>query len=160
MFLICGYLSAQSDTPASTPIEVCASFVSEISALASNHAELAEFPEYAETLNSASKVHFYRHMLPVLEKRLIQPSDFEKHGIILQFELIEEVDGQKIRRADLSTLFPHLRLRLYSIVSLWEGATPELKKQLEEIMERHKTMLWELDRKAANREPGDEKYKE
>ncbi len=157
VFFIGGYLSAQPNTTASTPLEVCASFVSEISALASKHAELAEFPEYAETLNSVSRVHFYRHTRPVLEKRIIQPSDFERHGIILQFELIEEVDGQKTLRAAKSTFFPHLMLRLYSNVNLWEGASPELKKQLEDIMERHKTMLLELDLKKSNREPADKK---
>jgi len=149
VLLIGGCVSAQTDTPVTKPDEVCASLVTEISAISSNHVELAEFPAYAKNRESGSRIYFSRHLRPGIEKRPIQPSDFEKHGISLWFELDNEPTST-LRQAQ-STSFPNLKLRLFSNLSLWEGASPELEKKLKEAMERHKAMLSELDKKAANK---------
>jgi hypothetical protein len=149
VLLVGGCVSAQTDTPVTKPDEVCASLVTEISAISSNHVELAEFPAYAKNRESGSRIYFNRHLRPGIAKQPIQPSDFEKHGISLWFELDNE-PTPTLKQAQ-STLFPNLKLRLFSDLSLWEGASPELEKKLRDAMARHKAMLSELDKKAANK---------
>ena len=56
VLLIGGGVSAQTDTPVTKPDEVCASLVTEISAISSNHVELAEFPAYAKNRESGSRI--------------------------------------------------------------------------------------------------------
>lgn len=149
-----------------TPAGVASNFIREVSALATNHTELAGFPEYVKRQGSQSYVEFQKdvkpfavsfdkNITPVLTKRRIRPSDCGTNGILLQFVLD---DGTNPRQAPLDTVtyFPNLKLTLYAEVVLWEKASPELKKQLEDIIGRHKTMLQELDKKkAANKGPED-----
>ncbi|MEI6150028.1 MAG: hypothetical protein WCS01_13090 [bacterium] len=152
-------------TTADTPAGVVSNFIREVSVLATNHAELADFPEYVKRLESQAAVEFQkdikpftvsfdRNTTPVLTKRRIRPSDCGTNGILLQFGLD---DGTQGRQAPLDTItyLPKLKLTLYAEVVLWEKAAPELKKQLEDIIGRHKAMLLELDKKAANKAPED-----
>ena len=153
-------------TPDGTPAGVVSNFIRDVSVLATNHAELAAFPEYIKRLEAQSHVEFRkdikpfavsfdRNTTPVLTKRRIRPSDCGTNGILLQFVLD---DGTQGRQAPLDTItyLPNLKLTLYAEVVLWEKAAPELKKQLEDIIGRHKAMLLELDKKkAANKAPED-----
>ncbi len=146
-----------------TPADVASNFIREVSALATNHTELAGFPEYVKQLEVQSQVVFYKNIKPIkpntapaLTKRRILPSDFGTNGILLEFSLVD--DRQLTRSAPIDTVthLPNLKLRLYAEVVLWEKASPELKKQLENIIGRHKAMLQALDKnKAANKTPED-----
>jgi hypothetical protein len=137
-----------------TPEEVFASLVYHVAALATNHAELAEFPAYARSRESKLNISFHRHLNPVTTKRDIQTSDFGKSGILLQFVLD---DGSNPMQAttDTVTYFPGMKRTLYADLVLWDKASPELKSELEGIMAKHKAMLVELDRKTANQAPED-----
>ena len=141
-----------------TPTDVVASFIQEVSALASKHTELADFPEYAKRLEAQSQVEFKKDIKPFAvsfdkntnpapTKRRIRPSDCGTNGIFLLFAL--EDARQTTRQAPLDTItsLPGLGLTLYAEVVLWEKASPEFKKQLEDIIGRHKAMLLELDGK-------------
>ena len=150
---------------ADTPAGVVSNFIREVSALATNHSELAAFPEYVKRLGAETPVEFSkdikhfavsfdRNTTPVLTKRRIRPADCGTNGIFLQFVLD---DGTNERQAPIDTVtyFPKLKLTLYANVVLWETASAELKSALENIVARHKAMLSELDMKAANQAPGD-----
>jgi hypothetical protein len=152
-------------TTADTPTGVVSNFIREVGVLATNHSELADFPEYLKRLDTQSHVEFKkdikpfavsfdRNTTPVLTKRRIRPSDCGTNGILLQFVLDDGTEG---RQAPLDTItsLPNLKLTLYAEVVLWEKAAPELKKQLENIIARHKAMLLALDKKAANKAPDD-----
>jgi hypothetical protein len=152
-------------TAPTTPAGVVSNFIRQVSALATNHTELADFPEFVKRLETQSPVEFKkdikpfavsfdRNTTPVLTKRRIRPSDCETNGILLQFVLD---DGTNARQAPLDTVtyFPNLKLTLYADVVLWEKASPELEKKLEDIVATHKAMLSELDRRAANQAPED-----
>lgn len=155
---------AQGETTTPTnPTGVVSNFIRAVSALASNHTELAEFPEYIQRLEAQSPIEFKkgikpfavsfdRNTTPVLTKRRILPSDCGTNGILLQFILD---DGTNERQAPIDTVtyFPKLRLTLYADVVLWENGSPALKMKLEGIVASHKAMLTELDRKAVNQEP-------
>jgi hypothetical protein len=158
ILLVVGCASTKTDTQLMTPEEVCVSFVTEVSALAQEHVELAEFPKYAETCKVRTQLYFCKNILPIHEKRLPRPTDFKKHGILLKFELIEKekdgtsAEGFKVCRSGQTIIdFPSLNLKFYSTLVLWEGAPPELIKEFTDIMERHKAMLSELDKNAANK---------
>ncbi len=153
-------------TTVDTPAGVVSNFIQEVSALATNYTELADFPEYVKQLEAQAAVEFQKDIkpfavsfekntTPVLTKRRIRPSDCGTNGILLQFVLD---DGNQGRQAPLDTItyLPNLKLTLYAEVVLWEKAAPELKKQLDDIIGRHKAMLLELDKKkAANKAPED-----
>lgn len=154
----------QATAPA-TPAGVVSNFIREVSALATNHTELADFPEYVKRLQAQSPVEFKKDIkpfavsfdkntTPVLTKRRIRPSDCGTNGILLQFVLD---DGTNERQAPIDTVtyFLNLKLTLYADVVLWEKASPELKKTLDDIVARHKAMLSELDKKTANQAPED-----
>jgi hypothetical protein len=159
------FVHCESATP-DTPVAVVSNVIVEVAALATNHAELADFPAYVKRLQAQSAIAFQKdikplavsfatNITPVLTKRRIRPSDFGTNGILLHFELYDETN---LRQAPLDTVtcFPNLKLTLYAEVVLWEKASPELKKQLEDIIGRHKAMLKELDmKKAANKAPED-----
>jgi hypothetical protein len=147
-------------TTSDTPAAVVSSFVREVSALATQHSELADFPEKMKQVKPQSAVEFKgnvkpfavsfdKNITPVLTKRRIRPSDCGTNGIFLQFVLD---DGTVERCAPIDTLtyLPNLKLTLYADLVLWEKASPELKKTLEDIVARHKAMLSELDKEAAN----------
>jgi hypothetical protein len=149
----------EATTP-NSPAGIAASFVREVSALATNHAELAHFPKYAMRLDAHSSVEFSNELIPfagsknetvtpVVTKRRIRPSDCGTNGIYLQFVLD---DGTNERQAptDTVTHYPHLKLTLYANVVLWEKATPELTKKLDDLVARHKAMLTDLDKRAAS----------
>ena len=152
---VCGCMSTETGTRVTTPEEVCASFVAEVIQLASEYPELADFPAYVESSEAVSKgVYFLRCLPPIKGPRTIydriKPSDFDKHGIDLRFALVDYSEGELSVSAP-NTPFPHLKLALLHELHLWEGAPPELGARLKEIMGRHKGMLSELDKKAANK---------
>ena len=150
---------------ADTPAGVVSNFIRDVSALATNHAEMADFPEYMKRLEAQASVEFRKDIkpfavsfdkntTPVLTKRRIRPSDCGTNGILLQFVLD---DGTNERQAPIDTVtyFQNLKLTLYAEVVLWEKGAPELKKKLDDIVTRHKEMLAELDKKAASQAPED-----
>lgn len=144
-----------------SPSGVVSNFIQEVSALASNHIELADFPTYARNLNSQPSVEFKnqvtfgKNVTPILTKRRIRPSDCGANGIYLQFVLD---DGTNVRQAPLDTVshFPKLKLTLYADVVLSENAPPELKKKLEDTIARHKAMLQELEKQQPANKVSDE----
>ena len=133
--LIAALSSAMARGEATTPDSpagVVSSFVREVSALATNHAELADFPEYVKRLEAQSTVEFRnkvkpfaisfdKNTTPVFTKRRIRPSDCGTNGIFLQFVLD---DGTNERQAPIDTVtyFRNLKLTLYAEVVLWEKA--------------------------------------
>jgi hypothetical protein len=153
------FAQCKGTTP-DTPGAVVSNVIVEVATLATNHAELADFPEYVKRLQAQSAIEFQKDIRPfavsfdkkispVLTKRRIRPSDCGTNGILLQFVLD---DGTNPRQAPLDTVtyFPNLKLTLYAEVVLWENAQPELKKTLDDIIGRHKAMLKELDKKKAS----------
>ncbi len=153
------------DTAPTSPAGIVSNFIREVSALATNHAELADFPDYVKRLEAQSTVEFKRDIrpfvvsfdkntTPVLTKRRIRPSDCGTNGVFLQFVLD---DGTNERQAPIDTVtyFRNLKLTLYAEVVMWEKASPELKKKLADIVTRHKAMLSELDKRTANQVPED-----
>jgi len=153
------------DTPPATPAGVVSNFIREVSALATNHAELADFPQYVKREEAKSTIEYRKELkpfavlfdkntTPVLTKRRIRPSDCGTNGILLQFVLD---DGTNERQAPIDTVtyLRNLKLTLYAEVVLWEKASSELKAKLDGIVKRHKAMLSELDKKAANQAPED-----
>jgi hypothetical protein len=166
MLAMCLVTIARGEAPTpATPVGVVSNFIQEAIALASNHTELADFPEHAERQGTQSPVEFKKNIKPfavsfdtnttaVLTKRRIRPSDCGTNGIYLQFILD---DGTHERQAPIDTVtyFPNLKLTLYADVVLWEKASPELKKRLEDLIGRHKAMLQELDKRTVSQVPGD-----
>ena len=156
------------DTVPTTPAGVVSNFIREVSVLSTNHAELADFQDYKRRLEAQSAVEFRkdikpfavafnRNIAPVLAKRRIRPSDCGTNGIFLQFILEDGTKEREMREAPIDTVtyLPNLKYILYADTVLWEQASPELKKKLEDIIRRHRAMLLELDKKAANQVPED-----
>lgn len=156
---------AQAETKApSTTAGVVLNFIQEVSALATNHLELADFPQYVKQRKAEVPVDFRKeikpfsasfdkNITPVFTKRRIRPSDCGIYGIYLQFSLVDDGGEQPEAPLDTITYFPCLKSTLYAEVVLWDKASPELKKKLEDIIGRHKAMLRELDKKAAPQAP-------
>jgi hypothetical protein len=144
--------------PVANPAAVFDSLVTQISALATNHAELAGFPDYAGHRDSKLKIAYQhnlnsvlkRHPTPVLTKRRLRPTDLGDQGIFLQFILD---DGTNPLQAPIDTVtdYPNLKHTLYAELILWEQAAPELKRKLEDILSKHKALLAELDQQAADK---------
>jgi hypothetical protein len=153
-----------ADTAASTPETVFASLVMNIGALATNHAELADFTEYVKRQESRLAISYSKNRkpfpltsakndAPVISIRRIRPSDLEANGIFLQFILDDGSDPrQATRQAPLDTVtyFPHLKKTLYAEVVLWQNASADLRQALVAILEKHKALLIEMDKQAAN----------
>ena len=162
-------IAQSSETAAITPEAVLDNFILEVSALASNYTELAGFPAYVERLGARPCIDFKQQVMPfavsfqtnitpVLTKRRIRPSDCGENGIFLQFILEDGAKERETREAPIDTVtyLPNLKRILYADMALWEKASPELKKKLEDIIARHKAMLQELDKKkTANQAPED-----
>ena len=143
-------------TSPATPAGVVSNFIREVSALASNHIELADFPAYVRRMEAQSPVEFRKEIkpfavsfdtntIPLLTKRRIRPSDCGTNGILLQFVLDDGTNGRQAP-IDTVTYFRNLKLTLYSEVVLWENASQKLKNKLDDIVTRHKAMLAALDR--------------
>ncbi|MCX6880581.1 MAG: hypothetical protein NTW21_43265 [Verrucomicrobia bacterium] len=153
---------ANEDTAASTPEAVFASLVMDISALATKHAELADFTEYLKRQETKLTITFGKNLKPltsaknddpVISKRRIRPSDLEANGIFLQFILDDGSDPrQATRQAPLDTVtyFPHLKKTLYAEVVLWQNASADLRQALEAILAKHKAILSGKNNQAAN----------
>jgi hypothetical protein len=159
---LCLAIAQGETTTPTSPAGVVSNFIREVSALASNHTELAEFPGYIKRLEAQSRVDFKkgitpfavsfdRNTTPVLTKRRIRPSDCGTNGIFLQF-ILDDGTNEAQAPIDTVTYFPMLRLTLYADVVLWENGSPALKMKLESIVARHKAMLSELDKKAVKQE--------
>jgi hypothetical protein len=150
--------ASQPDAAITTPAGVFDSLVTQIAALATHHAELAGFPDYAGHRDSKLRIAYQhnlnpvlkRHPTPVLTKRRLRPTDLGDQGIVLQFILD---DGTNPLQAPIDTVtdYPNLKHTLYAELILWEQAAPELKRKLEDILSKHKALLAELDQQAADK---------
>jgi len=155
-------------TVPATPAGVVSNFIREVSILSTNHAELVEFQEYVKRLKTQAGVEFHKgikplavsfdgNITPMPAMRRIRPSDCGTNGIFLQFILESGTKEREMRDAPVNTVtyLPNLKYILYADIVLWEQASPELKKKLVDIIDSHRTMLLELDKKAANQVPED-----
>jgi hypothetical protein len=156
------------ETVSTTPAGVVSNFIREVSVLSTNHAELAGFQDYARRFEAQSAVEFRKNIMPfltannrsiapVFAKRSIRPSDCGTNGIFLQFILKSGTKEREMRDAPIDTVtyLPNLKNILYADIVLWEQASPELKKKLEDIIGKNRAMLLELDKKAASQVPED-----
>ena len=133
-------------------VQIVRSFVAEVSALAGEFPELAEFSKRNPATQTQTEVRFSQGLGRIKEMRGVRARDLEAKGIDLHF-LVRPKDNPVWTEYSPNAIIPldALGMDLYSGFVLSKEATPDLDKTLAAILERHRQLLIDLDKKAANK---------
>ena len=151
---------AVSETPATNPQvqvnvqpnsvpAVVDQLYAEINALAKDYPELAQFPTRAKPLheNDRAEVRFQYNVKSFSEMRETRPSDMGANGIEILFMVLDEPNAAWTTSPTLH--LKNLKKRAYSSLVISTNPSPGLEEKLKKIIAKHKTLLQELDKKAA-----------
>jgi hypothetical protein len=151
LILIAGCVTRESN-PTVAQLEASAqimqSFVAQVSALADEYPELAEFKNRNPDTQTELEVRFSHGVGAIKEMRGVRTQDLEPKGIYLNFLIRRKddpvwTDGPMIRLNALG-------MDLYSGYVLSEEATPGLNEILKTIFSEHWQLFLELNEKSAN----------
>ena len=148
-----GSASRQSDAAQlEASVRIVKSFVGEVSALSSEFPELAKFTKRTPDPQTQTEVRFSQGVGPIKEMRGVRTRDLQPKGIDLHF-LLRSKDNPVWTEGLPDAIIPldNIGMDLYSGFVLSKEATPNLDGKLTAIFVKHRQLLKDLNKKAANK---------